>query len=105
MRLVTGIDGGAKWRGTFADEVGCAAVLERMGGVRGILSAGAAVAGLAGTDAPARGDIGALQVFAPSGPFEIGGICTGSRWAAMSDRGLRIVKARPIAAWRVPNAC
>jgi len=105
VRLVTGIDGGAEWRGSFSDETGCAAVLDRMGGVVGILSAGAAVAGLAGTDKPVRGDIGAVQVFAPSGRLEIGAICTGSRWAAMSDRGLRIVKARPIAAWRVPNAC
>lgn len=103
VRLVTGIDGGARWRGTYSTEAECAAILERDGGVQGVMGWGAECAGLAPTDSPIRGDVAAVEVFSPSGRIEIGAICTGSRWAAISHRGLRMLKAQPLAAWRLPN--
>jgi len=75
------------------------------GGARDATAEGMASIGLIPTAEPVRGDVGEVQVWSRSGPVEIGAICTGSRWAAMSDRGLRILKASAVSVWRVPHAC
>ena len=63
---------------------------------------GATAAGLSPTDSPTRGDIGVLPVFSASAPALIGAICTGTRWVANSERGLRFMRATPLAAWSLP---
>lgn len=63
---------------------------------------GASAAGLSPTDNPTRGDIGVLPVSSASGPTMIGAICTGTRWVAISERGLRMMRAEPLVAWSPP---
>lgn len=67
------------------------------------MDTGARAALLTPTKRPERGAIGLVEVYGRTGPIEIGAICTGTRWAAMSHRGLRLLKAQPVAAWRLPN--
>lgn len=100
---MTGIDGGATWRGTYRTEAECAALLLREGGVRGVMAAGARTVGLSMILNPVRGDVGVVQVWSGSGQIDIGAICTGTRWAAMSKRGLRLFRAKSTAAWRLPH--
>ena len=92
-------------RGTYQTEAECDALLIREGGVLPIMADGARAAGLVGIRNPVRGDIGVLPVFSSAGPVEIGAICTGTRWVAKSARGLRFMRAKPLAAWSLPDAC
>ena len=96
---IAGIDGGALWRGTYADEDQCLAVLERDGGVRAVMARGAALVGLPPTTNPVRGDVGVIRVRTFRGEPLVGAICTGRRWAVMSAQGVRSLRGEVEAAW------
>lgn len=100
---VTGLDGGAPWRGTYSDEAGCLAILERDGGVLAVMTRGAEeICGLARVDEARPGDVGVIRVGLSAGLGLIAAICLGpGRWAAMSGEGLRILRATTERAWRV----
>lgn len=99
MLTLTGLDGGAPWRGRYADENACLELLHREGGVLAVMGRGAALVGLPVTASPLRGDVGVIKVRTIRGEPLIGAICTGSKWAAMSARGLRLLRAEAVAAW------
>lgn len=106
----TGLDGGAEWRGSYDDEAGALAILERDGGLVGVMRRGAAVCGLSPIPEmfARRGDIGVIEANTSAGPPQIGAIYLGDgRWSAMSADGVRVISARPprrlvVACWRVP---
>lgn len=99
MRAVTGIDGGAPWRGRYGSENECLAILERQGGVAGVMARGAGLVGLPATANPVRGDVGVIKVRAVRGEPRVGAICTGRRWAVMSALGVRSLRGEVEAAW------
>lgn len=104
VRLVTGIDGGDPWRGTYQSQAMCERFLEAQGGILAAMTTAAARVGLSVTAEPVRGDIAIVGVRGVgSGEPLIGAICTGQRWAAMSWRGLRIIRAQSVRAWRLPH--
>ncbi len=102
MLDLTGIDGGAPWRGTYSTEAECLAVLERDGGILSVMERGAGLVGLQ-PRAPLRGDVAAILVGMPGGRGLIGAVCLGSRWATMSNRGLRMIRADHVKAWGLTN--
>lgn len=104
VRLATGRDPAAPWRGRYDGKTGALRLLAEHGGAAGLMRRGCAVVGLAETEAPARGDVGVLWITGREGPEQVGGICTGARWAVLSDRGLMIAPFRVAAAWRVGEA-
>ena len=93
----TGIDGAAPWRGRYATRIGFLRHLKAGGGVEGVVSRGAAVAGLSETEEPQRGDIGVIDV----GQGQTGAICLGSRWVTAGPRGVAVLTGPHTKAWRV----
>lgn len=105
--ILTGIDGGARWRGTYDDENGCISVLRRDGGLVAVVGEGTALMGFTPLPDPLtaqRGDIGVVEVGVARGDPLLAAICVGRTWAALSERGVRYLRAQPIASWRVPLA-
>lgn len=105
VQEVTGVDGGAPWRGRYSTEDECLALLEREGGLLAVMSQGARLVGLQphlGHALPRRGDIGVVGVQVARGDPMVGAICLGLTWAALSERGVRYIRARPVATWSVP---
>lgn len=96
-------DGGDEWRGTYATAFGCWEVLQAHGGILAVMAKGSASIGLLPTLEPLRGDVGVVSVRTVDGQPGVAGIYVGNeRWAVMSERGLRVIKAPMLAAWRVP---
>lgn len=101
-RELTGIDGGAEWRGRYKTARGCMRVLKSSGGMEACVRRGAEVAGLARVETPRAGDIGLVPVMTTRGPGEAGGICTGKRWALLTARGVLTTPAEPTLMWGAP---
>ena len=99
MRAVTGIDGGAPWRGRYHTEDECLALLDRDGGVAAVMARGAGIVGLPATTKPARGDVGVIRVRTQRGEPFVGAICTGRRWVVMSALGVRSLRGEVESAW------
>lgn len=99
VQRVTGIDGAAPWRGRYRTRLGWARILKREGGIEGVLSKGAALAGLTETTEPKRGDIGVACL--PSGAL-MAGVFLGVRWGSVSGRGVAAARAKTVKAWSVP---
>lgn len=97
VRECTGIDGAAPWRGRYRTVQGFLRHLRAGGGVEGVMSQGAALAGLRETMEPKRGDIGVIE----AAGAKVGAICTGRQWVAVGQRGLSAIAAEPLRAWRV----
>jgi hypothetical protein len=101
-RELTGIDGGAEWRGRYRTALGCTRVLKRSGGMVACIKRGADVAGLARVETPQAGDIGLVPVLTNRGVGEAGAIFTGKRWALLTSRGIMTTPAEPAMMWGVP---
>lgn len=99
VERVTGIDGASPWRGRYRTPLGWARILKREGGIEGVLSTGAAIAGLTETTEPRRGDIGVIKT--TGGP--VAAICLGQRWVVASSRGLWVRAAPVLRSWSVPH--
>lgn len=97
VRENTGIDGAEPWRGRYATRLGYLRHLKAGGGVEGVVSRGAGLAGLATTNAPRRGDIGIIET--DQGPTAA--ICLGSRWMTTGRHGVAVMKTAASTAWRV----
>lgn len=69
------------------------------GGLVALWDDGLALCGVSRTDAPTVGDIGVIDAETDVGPCEAVAICTGSRWAFLSLRGLSFSDAMPVQAW------
>lgn len=98
---VTGIDGAAHLRGRYSTRTGCNRVsgfIRR--GLADVVGECAAIVGLAGCEAPQRGDIGVLKF---TDRAFAGALCVGGeRWGLKSPEGLVTVsKPNVVAAWAV----
>lgn len=105
LLILTGRDGGGEWRGTYGTEEECAALLRREGGIVEVMRRGVSRTGLVVTSGlPVRGDVGVVKVRIPGGgEAGLAAICVGPRrWAAMSEDGLRVIRADPFIVWTVP---
>ena len=100
VRLRTGVDGAAPWRGRYRTELGCARLLNRKGGLLVLVSRGAEAAGLKQGE-PAPGAVGVLEALTRQGPGLVAGICVGRRWAVRAPAGLLFQSVTPVAVWRV----
>lgn len=98
VKRVTGIDGASPWRGRYSTRLGWLRILKREGGIESVIAKGAALAGLAETSEPKRGDIGVARQ--PNGEL-MAGICLGRGWASAGPSGLATVVAQPVRVWRV----
>jgi hypothetical protein len=96
VERVTGVDGAAPWRGQYDTRTGWLRILQREGGIEGVIAKGAALAGMVETDEPIRGDIGVIDF----GQGPMGGIYLGQSWAAAGFRGLAVQRATVVKAWR-----
>jgi hypothetical protein len=94
-------DPAADLRGRYSTPLGCARLLNKRGGVLGVVASCAAKAGLTPADAPRAGDVGVVEVITPQGRAPAGAICTGPRWAVRGVAGLIVAEMTPLAAWRV----
>lgn len=94
-------DPAAHLRGRYRTATGCARLLSRRGGLRAVIGDCAAQAGLAPTDGPQAGDVGVVDAITANGVRQVGGLCTGARWAVLAPRGLIVAPAQPLVAWRV----
>lgn len=98
-RILTGIDGGAEWRGTYHDEAGALAVLGRAGGGLAGFARGMQKVGAEKVTPAARGDL----VVATYDAHQIGGLCLGETMAFRLERGAVEVDRRfvhVLGAWR-----
>ena len=100
-REVTGIDGGADWRGRYRTALGCARVCNRSGGVEACIEKGALVAGMAPVSDLRAGDVGLVNAVTDKGVRLVGGIFTGERWAVMTNAGVLTARASAVSAWGV----
>jgi hypothetical protein len=91
----------ARFRGRYATQLGAARLLNRHGGVLGIVAAAACRCGLTPTHAPGAGDVGVVRVLTFDGEKPAGGICTGRRWAVLAPAGLIVGPWAVAAAWSV----
>lgn len=99
-RALTGIDGGAEWRGTYHDEDSALAVLAAAAGGRAGLARGMGIVGAREVQEPMRGDVVCIRI----GGQEVGGLAIGDGAAEFRlERGsieiaLRLVDL--VGAWR-----
>ena len=95
---VTGIDGGAEWRGRYRTALGCMRVLNKSGGMESCIERGATAAGMR-EGVIGVGSVGLVNVVTPRGVSPVGTICTGPRWAVMMPNGVLTTRAVPVRAW------
>ncbi len=98
-RILTGIDGGAEWRGTYRDEAGALAVLKREGGGLAGFARGMSLVGAKRVQTAARGDL----IVATYDAHQIGGLCLGDAILFRLERGAVEVDRRfvhVLGAWR-----
>lgn len=94
IRVRTGIDPAAPWRGTYASEDEAQAILTRYGGLAAFAAARAIEADLV----PATPHLGAVGLVR-SGTVTTGALFDGLRWVTPSARGLFARRAAPVAVW------
>jgi len=96
-RCKHGFDPGADLRGSYHTEEACLAVIEREGGMVGVVGSRALRAGALSTTDPCAGDIGVVSVHGLQFAAILGP--TG-RWMVKSAHGLAGYRCSPVAAWR-----
>jgi len=86
------------FRGTYDDEAGAMAYVERYGGHGALID----LTGAARTETPGRGDVAVID----TGYNEIGALCTGDGYILRLERGVIEINARfvdVLIAWKVSN--
>lgn len=89
-----GVDPAAPWRGSYRDEAGAQAILDRHGGLFSLFDLGMTMAGFERTE-PATG----LPVVCVVAGHEVAGIAFGRRVGFVAERGMIEGRAEPLAAW------
>jgi hypothetical protein len=112
VKAATGTDPAAELRGTYATEAESRAVIKAHGGVRELVGALAAKAGLVATETPGDGAIAIVRapILNPAGNLamgRLGAIMSGDKYALRlaGARGLVVVPCRHlrlVAAWDLP---
>lgn len=103
----TGRDPGAALRGTYSSAEQANAIIDRFGGIEGLVGAKLGGLGFERTDHPMDGDIGIVTAFTGfdaegSVVKDIPAIRFGPLWAVMSARGVAMKKLEWTgAAWRI----
>lgn len=97
-RHITGIDGGAEWRGTYHDENGAIAVLAAAGGGLAGMRKGMGIIGAKHVQFALRGDPVCIRIDS----LEIGGIFLGEMtMLRLPTEGVIELRTRHIGAWRL----
>lgn len=99
---MTGIDGGAPWRGRYRTALGCMRTLNRSGGMEACVERGALLAGMPEAPVPAVGAVGLVTAMTERGASLVGGIYTGERWSVLTPKGVLSMRAEPVRAWNLP---
>lgn len=95
------IDPIAPWRGRYHTALGATRIVARAGGMAAVMGLGCSIAGLRRTEAPHAGAVGLVTAATRKGPEPVGALCTGPRWAVLSERGLVVAPFPVLAAWEV----
>ena len=98
VRLATGRDPAAGWRGRYRTAIGAARLVTRRGGFEAHVAACLADAGLTETPDPQPGDVGVIMW--PNGP--VLAVRTSAGWAHKLEAGIVITGGCLIRAWSVP---
>ncbi|MBI1405713.1 MAG: hypothetical protein GC145_06260 [Caulobacter sp.] len=105
VERVSGVNPGRRLIGRYCSEAGAALLVQKHGGLRALYGELLEGAGLSRVDlegeTPVAGDVGLVEVITEDGRRPVGAICTGRRWAVLTEMGLRAAPARPLAAWRL----
>lgn len=92
-----GVDPGQRLRGTYSSAFGCVRILHEAGGLPVLASRLAVEAGLEMTDEPVLGDVGVIEV----ADTQFLALKAGAMWAVKSMRGIALLSAAPVLAWRI----
>jgi len=92
-----GVDPATSIRGRYSTRLGCERFANRHGGLPAYADEILTGAGLERTDDPQPGDVGLIDT--PDGPTVAVRVDLG--WAIKAARGIKIVPARHLMAWRV----
>lgn len=96
-RLKHGCDPAADLRGTYHSEAECQAVLQREGGMIGVVTTRAAGVHASPTEKPVPEDIGVIHVHG----MQFGAVLGPSgRWVVKSPFGIATYRCEPLVAWR-----
>jgi hypothetical protein len=102
VREVRGLDLAEGFRGRVHTAIGAARFLRRRGGLLAFASERAAACGLEPASFAICGDVGVVEALGVTGKRVLAGaICTGRRWAMLTEDGFRSAEMAPLAAWRV----
>lgn len=93
----TGKDPAAQWRGTYSDDMGALALAKAYGGVLGIMSYAAALAGFP----PLAATVWGAPVVCDIAGKEIAGIWLGARGMFRTERGVIELRAPILGAWAI----
>lgn len=100
----TGHDPAEGLRMTYGSPGECERVTRFFSDPVGLVGPRLARAGLVPTEAPVRGDVGLVRLFARGALRPHGAVCIGKAWAAKGEQGVtsfRIAEGQLIAAWAV----
>lgn len=108
MKLATGKDPVAPYRGRYTTEIGAARVIRRAGGEAALLGSGAVAVGWKARPkgAERRGDVGVVRCKTPEGKEAlVAAVCLAPmRWASMGPGGVHVGATVAQAAWGPANA-
>lgn len=100
VRLRTGLDVAAPWRGRYSTSLGCYRLVRKSGGLVKLMSEALAPAGYSITNSPSVGDVGAVLMYTEHGVEPVGAILGVDGWITLMPRGVRsTAKAEVAAAW------
>jgi len=97
VSLKRGVDPAASWRGVCTGRFSAARIIRRGGGLAAICREAFGAAGLSETANPQPGDVGIIAT--PVGEAVV--IRTANGWAWKAARGIAIVPAHHLIAWKV----
>ncbi len=105
VRLRTGRDPAARWRGAYHDQAQAQAILDAFGGLDGLMDEALAPIGWVRRTDPATaaaGDVGALEVMTRAGRQLVGAVRTERFWAVRVPTGLGMLGGVAAAVWTPP---
>ena len=91
-------DAVTRFRGTYHDEAGFRAIIEKFGGAVGVFDPCAESIGLVRIEKPRKGSVGVVGS-SKNIHRQFGVIFNGERWLARGEFGFVPIVARPLAVW------
>ena len=100
-----GVDPSARYRGTYASEIGAARIVKAAGGMVPLVASVAEPFGFARVQAGQEQDDDIAVVRTPSALTgrlaEVGTIRFGRLWLMIGEHGFKVTQAEPVAVWRL----